>query len=347
MRALELCPNWLTLNGRLAPRVGALGLGRVRLRDLPAPPRLRLGQVALAVRLAGVSDGPLTARATPEIGREIVGRVVAPHGHDLIGRTVIAAPDPGAALALRVPLLAEFIVAPEDLVFAAPDGLDDERSLFAEPYARILTVLRRNPPSQDEQVLVISEGAQGLLAVLCLTLHFGCHSVHAVVPTARERRIALALGARGAYMGREGPAVAVQAATGARLTGRTGGLLRFSSGFDRVVDFAGSPWSIGQALSVGREGAAIDLCAELQRPLDLAAASARGLHLRGTVRTLTGDGLRSAFSAAMADLSREEARPVTDLVTGRYRLEEYGELLKACRARDLRGRLRLVFDLRS
>lgn len=347
MRALELRGIWLPLPHRLSDPLLALAPSRARLCNLPTPPGLRAGQVVLAVRLAGVSDPAGGGGRAPQIGRELIGQVIAPESHPLRGQLAVVAPQAAEiAPSSRPPLLAEFSLIDESRLHPIPAGVEEERCLFAEPYARLCTALSRRPPRPADRILVLARGALGLLAVLCLRLEFGCLEVHAVAETGRERRLALLLGARQVYGGREGPAVAVQAATGARLLRQGRGGHAFSGGFDRVLDCDGSRWSVAQALGVAADGASVDLCAGPgDVPVDLAALVQRGVALRG-LGALAAADLRPAFRQALRSLARDEARPAACLVTGRYRLEDYRLLLRAHRRGARFGHLRLVFDLR-
>lgn len=348
MRALELRPRWLPLDARRDDRDTRLSPWRVRLREWPMPEPLAQEHLAVAVRLAGVPDQHPGWPSAPAIGSELIGRVTAPGLHPLAGRLVVAALQPARTLGEpRQPVLAEFLVVHEELVHPLPDGVDEERCLFAAPYARLLSAFRRHPPDPGEPILILSSGVLGLLATLCLRMEFGCTNLHLVAESGRERRLGQLLGARHTYGGREGPAVAVQAAVGARLIGYRGGRLTFSTGFGRVLDCAGTAWSIAEAFSVAREGGVIELCSPPpERAADLALVAERGLELRGLGRLKLPEA--ALIRDALSQLGRDEARPVTDLITGRYRIEQYAQLLRAYGARgdNARPHLRLVFDLR-
>lgn len=117
----------------------------------------------------------------------------------------------------------------------------------------------RRPPLPGERILVIGAGTIGLLVVLALAVRQSGAEIHVVARHPHQRQLALVFGAYRAYDGREGAAVAVQAATGAKLLRRVIGRPVFSGGFDLVLDCVGSRKSLSDALRVVRPGGAVTL----------------------------------------------------------------------------------------
>jgi threonine dehydrogenase-like Zn-dependent dehydrogenase len=89
------------------------------------------------------------------------------NGHHCATRTVLGiAGRPGA--------FAEFITVPERSLVAVPDGLDDDRAVFAEPLAAALHVLDELDPervSAAPVAIVLGDGKLGQLIVRALASH--------------------------------------------------------------------------------------------------------------------------------------------------------------------------------
>lgn len=159
--------------------------------DAPAPVRPP-GEALVAMRVAGVCDtdlqlarGYLGFRGVP--GHELVGEVIDADDPRWRGRRVVADINAGCGacdecrrrgghhcptrtvlgILGRGGALAESLVVPERCLVAVPDGLDDDRAVFAEPLAaalHVLDVVRAG----DDRAIVLGDGKLGLLTALAL-----------------------------------------------------------------------------------------------------------------------------------------------------------------------------------
>ncbi|MFI9842855.1 zinc-binding dehydrogenase [Nonomuraea sp. NPDC051941] len=252
------------------------GRGDVRLveTEVPSPGP---GEVLIAVTLCGicgsdveeyragpivvpVTPHPLTGRTAPlTLGHEVVGVVARPGpGVDLAPGTPVV-PDVvlgcgrcwwcargdyplcerGAALGLQDDGgLAEYLVAPAGRCVPLPEGMPAEVAVFAEPAAVAVRALDKAGDVSGAVVAVVGSGAIGLL-VAQVAVCRGAAAVVAVDPDPGRRALADSCGFTGTAPGEA--ADAVRELTGGR-------------GADVVVESAGTPAAVTDALSLCRRG---------------------------------------------------------------------------------------------
>lgn len=315
------------------------------------------------------------------LGHEVLADVVAPDDHPLRGRRVVVDPvvscfvrgeepcpacsagqtqrcqrrperqglGPGTLIGYQAQLpggFSERMLAHESQLYAVPDAVPDEVAVLSEPFAIALHGVLHHPPQSGERVLLLGAGTIGLLTLLALRLH-GAGEVHVVARHPHQRRLALELGATRAY-GREGAAIAVQAAVGAELLRPLLGRPVFSDGFDVVYDCVGSAESLSDALRVTRPGGSVVLVgtAGIAR-VDWSFVWANELTVVGTFGYGREASGRHTFAHALEDLARPEAAALAGLITHRYRLDEYRSALRAHLAAGAQRPLKAVFDLRE
>ncbi|MBM4284669.1 MAG: alcohol dehydrogenase [Deltaproteobacteria bacterium] len=166
--------------------------GAVNLREVPKPAP-RPGEALVRVRLAGVCRTDLEVLrgyhgfrgvlghefigvvegppASPRLGRRVVGEINLPCGacprcraglgRHCLHRQVLGLKDRDGAFA-------EFLILPEENLHLVPDGLSDEAAVFTEPLAAALAVAEAGAISLRSRVLVVGDGALGLLTAMAL-----------------------------------------------------------------------------------------------------------------------------------------------------------------------------------
>jgi len=109
-------------------------------------------------------------------------------GHHCASRTVLG-------ILERNGSLAEELVVPERCLVAVPDGVPDDRAVFAEPLAAALHVLDVLPRPARGPVVVLGDGKLGLLVTLALA--GAGHDVTLVGHHPEKLELGRAVGARG------------------------------------------------------------------------------------------------------------------------------------------------------
>lgn len=140
---------------------------------------------------------------------------------------------------------AEEAVVPGRCCWPAPPGLTTARLLLAEPLAVVVRAVDRGAPAAGETAAVLGVGSLGLLAVQVLKAR-GCR-VLAVARSTRRLALARELGAEAvALSGADDDTAAARAFSG-------------REGVDLVVETAGTPSAVEQAVNLCRPGGRVVL----------------------------------------------------------------------------------------
>ena len=249
---------------------GALGVAEV---DAPG----RAGEALVRVRLSGICNTDLEiargyAGFEGTLGHEFVGVVErAPGAPELEGRRVVgeinagcgrcelcAAGDPRHCPARTVLGIvgrdgahAEFLQLPAVNLLPVPDGVPDERAVFAEPLAAACAVLERVRVGPEARVAVVGDGKLGLLCAQAVRVLSGAR-VTLVGKHARKLDIAARRGVE-AWMLGDVPAPARRS-------------------FDVAVEASGSPGGLRTALGLLRPRGTLVLKSTFHGATELDAA---------------------------------------------------------------------------
>lgn len=121
------------------------------------------------------------------LGHEVVGTVAA------TGSAVSGFEEGQRVTGLIYGGFADYAVAKNDLVIAAPDGISDE-AVMGEPLSCMMSAIRRTSVDLGDQIALIGLGYMGLLCLMALRLR-GAREIIAIDPREDARNRALALGA--------------------------------------------------------------------------------------------------------------------------------------------------------
>jgi 2-desacetyl-2-hydroxyethyl bacteriochlorophyllide A dehydrogenase len=198
---------------------------------------------------------------------------------------------------------AERVKVPARCCWPAPDGVDDAQLMMAEPLAVVVRAVGRGRPAAGESVAVLGVGSLGLLAVQVLR--------------ARGARV-LAVGRSGRRLDLARDLGAVEVATTA--TGDHGRVAREFSrreGVDLVIETAGTPEAVAQAVELVRPGGRVILTGLPHEPSSLSFFPV----VRREV-TIAGSMIyQEEFPEAIRLLASGKVRP-EPLLTHRFALAE-------------------------
>lgn len=90
---------------------------------------------------------------------------------------------------------AEYVNVPERVLFALPDGISPEVGSLLEPLSCALHAIRTLEPGQNDRVLILGAGTQGLMTLLWLKKHFLHENVYISYRYPHQGRLASACGA--------------------------------------------------------------------------------------------------------------------------------------------------------
>jgi 2-desacetyl-2-hydroxyethyl bacteriochlorophyllide A dehydrogenase len=311
---------------------------RVEAARRPGP---ESGQALVRVDIAGLCGtdyniwtGERPVRYPRVLGHEFVGRVEAVGaGTDLqVGQRVAIEPNYSCgtcalcregnrnlclertAIGIDVDgCFAETVMVPARCCWPAPAGVADEDLLLTEPLAVVVRAVARAGVAAGQCAAVVGGGTLGLLALQVLR----GRGARVMVVSRSERRFPLArqLGADAAY-------VAKDAETAARaFSGR--------EGVDVVIETAGTPEAVTQALALVRPGGRVVLTGLPHEPTPVRFFSVVRREITVTGSMIYQDEFPEAMRLVAAGTVR--TRP---LITHRFGLDAIGEAFAAHRQPD-------------
>jgi threonine dehydrogenase-like Zn-dependent dehydrogenase len=239
---------------------------------------------------------------------------------------------------------ADEIVAHASQLHPVPDALDDEAAALVEPLSVALHAVLARPPAPGDRVLVIGGGTIGLCAVAALRLAAPAAEVTIVARHSVQRDVATRLGVR---VARDALEAAVDR-TGARRHRPLMGADVLTGGFEQVYDCVGSAASLDASVRVAAPRSRVVILGgpAIVRELDWTLAWTRELRIEGAYVYGTEHGLPGTphtMDAAMELLVRHPEVPIGELVTHRFRLEEWRRAMAAALDRRSSGAIKIVF----
>jgi threonine dehydrogenase-like Zn-dependent dehydrogenase len=238
----------------------------------------------------------------------------------------------------------EEMLAHASQLHPVPDALTDEAAVMVEPLSVALHAVLAAPPAAGERVLVIGAGTVGLCTVAALRMVAPGADVTLVARHAAQRDLGKRLGAHPA----RGPLEAAVERAGARRHRPLVGQDVLTGGFDQVYECVGSASSLDAALRVAgpRGRVAIVGGPAIIRELDWTLAWTRELRIEGSYVYGTEHALPGAphtMDAAMQLLTEHPELPIGELVTHRFRLDQWRQAMAVALNGRAAGAIKVVF----
>ena len=236
------------------------------------------------------------------------------------------------------------VVAHVSQLHAVPPGLSDETAVMVEPFSVALHAVLAAEPAAGERVMVIGGGTMGLCAAAALRLVAPDVEVTLVARHPVQRAMGERLGASVV----SDPLSAAVERAGARRYRPLVGEDVLTGGFEQVYDCAGTARSLDASLRVAAPRGRVVLVGGpgIIRGLDWTLAWTRELRIDGSYVYGTEHGLPGAphtMDAAMRLLADHPELPLGELVTHRFRLEEWRRAMATALDRRGSGALKVVF----
>jgi threonine dehydrogenase-like Zn-dependent dehydrogenase len=240
-------------------------------------------------------------------------------------------------------------VAHRSQVLPVPSHLSDEEAVMAEPFAVALHAVLRNPPGEDDTVLIVGSGVIGLCLVAALrALGFRCR----IVVTARyefQAETAQALGAD-VVVGRSRGSALERHLTqilNARSLKPVLGPNFIVGGADIVYDCVGSAASIQDSLRFAASGGTVVIVGLAGSPsgLDWTPVWLNELTVRGVFAYASEsvDGERVSTMALALRLMASGKASLAGLVTHHFSLDDYQHALSTVTSKGSAGVIKAVF----
>ena len=200
---------------------------------------------------------------------------------------------------------AEVVRVPERCCWPAPPGVADEDLMLTEPLAVVVRAVARASVRAGESAAVVGVGTLGLLALQVLRARGA--RVLCVGRSGRRFALARELGGEAVHALSDGPL----GAAGRRFSGR--------EGVDCVVETAGTPEAVSDALELVRPGGRIVLTGLPHAPTSVGFFSV----VRREVTMIGSMIYQDEFAEAMRLVAAGQVR-TGPLITHRFALDEIG-----------------------
>ena len=235
------------------------------------------------------------------------------------------------------------LVAHRSQLHPVPDSMTDATAVLVEPLACAIHAVLRATPETGASVLVVGAGTVGVLSLLALRESTSAGPVLVVAKHARQRDLALRLGATEVVDPRDAVTTLRRATRAYRLNPERGASYLLG-GVDVALDCVGTKSSLDLALRSTRAGGRIVLAGMPAIGADLSPVWFRELEVAGAYATgteLTDQGPRSTFDLAI-DLASEA--PLHGMVGAEYPLSRWREGIDHAFSAGRLGTVKVAFN---
>jgi L-iditol 2-dehydrogenase len=241
-------------------------------------------------------------------------------------------------------------VAHKSQVIPIPDHVPDEAAAVAEPFGIALNAVLRNPPKDDDIVLIIGGGVMGQVTLASLR---ATGSKARILMTARHSfqiEMAKRLGADEIIQPERGVGLYRQIAerTGAEVIKPVLGKHVVRGGVDMVYECVGSDTTIDDGLRLIRPGGTLVLVGIPKMPsgVDWTPIWFHEIDVHGSFGYAHHEfnGNCASTMQIAVDLMSAGAVDLAPLVTHRFRLQDYADALTTATSRGRNNVIRAVFE---
>ncbi|MFP4475763.1 MAG: zinc-dependent alcohol dehydrogenase [Desulfatibacillaceae bacterium] len=239
---------------------------------------------------------------------------------------------------------APYMAAHASQLYRIPDGLSDEEGALVEPFAVGLAAVMGNLPRHDDHVLVVGGGVIGAMTVAAIRGLGKRSHVTVVEPSPFHARKCRDLGADN-VIAETGFIEKAAEVCGATSYKSIVGAPILMGGFDKVFDTVGNTPTLNASMRVLAAGGVMsvvgiggDVKLDLT-PLWLKNQTVKGVLGYGYVRY--EGATRHVFDIAV-DMMAQGAVSLEDMVTHRYRLDQYVEMIETNMAKPRHHAIKTV-----
>ncbi len=238
----------------------------------------------------------------------------------------------------------EYFVAHESQLVRVPEGLPDENAVFAEPLTIGIHSALRSLPEDDESVAVVGCSIIGIATIAALRYLGFRGEIIGIDVSERQAELAEKFGADRTITGN-----AIE-----EIAGITGGRLYrppmdrpmfVGGGVDVVFECVGSPETVDVALRIAKPLGSVVIAGTVAKMnVYWAPVFAKEFQVLGTfgcgVEEINGEK-RDTFDIAVEMLQKQD---FSELLTHRFRIEEYRKALWAAINKKDSGSIKVAFD---
>jgi threonine dehydrogenase-like Zn-dependent dehydrogenase len=242
-----------------------------------------------------------------------------------------------------------YLVAHKSQAFKLPDAVNDLNGVMIEPFSCALHSVLRNPPKQDDTVLVIGGGVIGICVIAAIrALGIPCR-IAALVKHPFQAELAANYGANEIIHLRKKTYEDDLAKTlGGKILKPLFGPVVIQGGADMVFECVGKKQSINDALRFSRNGGKVVLLglAGIMDGVDWTTVWLNELDVKGSFAYSTEmyQGKRTRTFEIAIKLMNEGKADLSPLVTHRFPLEDYRNALVTATNKKNGAAIKVVFE---
>jgi L-iditol 2-dehydrogenase len=243
-----------------------------------------------------------------------------------------------------------YLVAHQSQVFQLPDEVDDLNGLMVEPFSCALHSVLRNPPRENDTVLVIGGGVIGICVIAAIrALDFSCKVV-ALVKHGFQAECASRFGADQVIRlsGRDHYVQALSEELGTKRLKPLFGPEVIEGGADLVYECVGKKQSVNDALRFTSSGGKVVLLglAGILDNIDWTTVWLNELDVKGSFAYSTDEfrGRKMRTFDIAIELMRSGKVNLSPLVTDRFPIREYRQALTAASKKANGATMKVVFE---
>ena len=243
----------------------------------------------------------------------------------------------------------DYVIAHKSQVKSLPQTMESDQAILIPEYARALTAVLKHPPAAGERVIIIGGSSLGLLTLLAMKRLMNDTKVLYVAHYPFETEIAQQIGHEEIITDWE-PAEAYEAVA-EMVNGSVRypefGRLYMEGGADIVYETSGKVRLIEDAVRFTAEGKKLVLMG-INEPsgFDMTPIWFKNVHITATIfggrENFNGKPM-SMFDLAIEKMS-EHGLPYDNLITHRFRLEQFKEATDVMADRGANGAIKLIFQ---
>ncbi len=244
---------------------------------------------------------------------------------------------------------APLFAAHESQLFTIPDSVSFDEAVLADPFSVSLHAVLKAPPQEGSLSVVYGCGSLGLLTIAVLQALYPNTDVFAITRYPHQEEMARQLGARYTIRSRDPVEIIERIAeiVGTKVYRPWNGKPMLMGGADRIYDTVGSPETFEVGIRMAQPQARIVITGVANparfewtplyfKEIEVIGSNAFGVEIF--------EGQRRHSMEIYLDLLKEKRIDLSQLITHRFRLDQYKQAFLAAHIKENSDAVKVVFD---
>jgi L-iditol 2-dehydrogenase len=244
-----------------------------------------------------------------------------------------------------------YFLAHQSQLYRIPDTVNDENGLMVEPFATGIHAVLKNPPSENDLILIIGAGTIGLCTLAAMRASGFKNRIHVLARYPFQAESAHKLGADEVILtsGEIDYYKEISQLSGAKILEPIVGKRLLLGGYDKVYECVGSDTTVDDALRFTRNGGLVVLVGVpgVAKNVDWSAIFIHELRLKSSYiynhAEVFNGRQRSTFDIAI-DWMAEGRVDLGWMVTHRFKIEDYSRAFTLQSKRAENQSIKTIFE---